>query len=799
MKTKKTRRLSAIMFTDIVGYTAIMEQDEKIASDIRARHRLEFQRYHESYNGKIVQYYGDGTLSVFHSGVEAVECAIAIQKKLNEGEKVPLRIGLHMGDVVFDGTEVYGDGVNLAARIESMGVAGTVLLSGKLNDELKNHSDISTSSLGRFEFKNIAEPIEVFSVINEGIKIPQKSELGGKLKTSSKSIAVLPFVNMSSDGETEYFSDGMTEEIINALAKIKGLEVTSRTSSFFFKNKNLPIAEIGRELNVSTILEGSVRLSGPMIRITAQLINIADDVHFWSEKWDRKLENVFEIQDEISLIIAEKLREHLGHFDIADHLVEASEVPVDIYKQYLKGRYHVLKYNMTDAEKGISILQDIINDYPGFPLAYLEINNGYAFLGAIGMLPSEEAFSKGKYYLDKAIELDETLPECQYGLAGLSYWQKWDLDASFNHLNKALELRPGYADAYQTMTPILLTIGEFEAAMTYIDRALRLDPFSATNHYLKGLVYYYRKEYEKAIPHFEKSIQLDANFIMSQIIRANILLLLGHGEEAMTIYEGFPSDRFGDLSKLGGITCIHAFLGDRTKAEEGIAKLEEALQADSSGWAIEYLMICYIVQGNHKEAIKWIEYGVAHRIPAMLTIAADPMFEPLHSIPQFQELIKQILGEKYFLILSKELYQKPSSHKEIIVKLPVEPDRFEKKPLLDKENVQLYTQKLLDLIDSKAPYLESNITLREVADLIDIHPNHLSWLLNNHFGKSFNDFINQYRIDAFKRLALDPKNAHITLIGLAYESGFNSKTVFNTHFKKEMGMSPKAWMKSSIN
>ena len=235
MNNQKTRRLAAIMFTDIVGYTALMQKDEKTAADIRAHHRKEFQQYHEKYHGEILQYFGDGTLSVFKSGVEAVECAIAIQNALKKGEPVPLRIGLHIGDIVFDGTDIYGDGVNLASRIESMSVAGAVLLSGKLNDELNNHKQISTISLGYFELKNIKNPIEVFAVANEGIKVPERSELKGKQKQQTKSIAVLPFVNMSSDKENEYFSDGMTEEIINALAKIKGLKVTSRTSSFFFK------------------------------------------------------------------------------------------------------------------------------------------------------------------------------------------------------------------------------------------------------------------------------------------------------------------------------------------------------------------------------------------------------------------------------------------------------------------------------------------------------------------------------------------------------------------------------------
>ena len=235
METTTDRQLAAIMFTDIVGYTALMQRNEKKAAEQRARHRAVFQEQHEHYNGRILQYYGDGTLSVFNSAVNASECAIQIQRLLQEGDPLPLRIGLHIGDIVFDQTEVYGDGVNVASRIESLGVAGSVLISGSLNDELKNKESISTTSLGSFEFKNVSAPTEIFAISNTGMVVPKSSDLSGKLGKSRKSVAVMPFVNMSADADNEYFSDGMTEEIINALSKIESLKVTSRTSSFFFK------------------------------------------------------------------------------------------------------------------------------------------------------------------------------------------------------------------------------------------------------------------------------------------------------------------------------------------------------------------------------------------------------------------------------------------------------------------------------------------------------------------------------------------------------------------------------------
>lgn len=326
MNEKKNRRLAAIMFTDIVGYTALMQQDEKVAVEVRTHHRQVFQDLHAQHDGTILQYYGDGTLSVFQSAVEAVECAMGIQQELQQGLVVPLRIGIDLGDIVFDGTEVYGDGVNQASRIESMGVPGAILVSDTLNEELHNQVHINTVSMGDFNLKNVSHPVEVFAVSREGIRLPDRSELKGKQQARTQSIAVLPFVNMSPNHEQNYFSDGLTEEVINALSKVKPLKVTSRTSSFYYKNKNLPITQIGKQLHVSTILEGSIRVSGNQVRITAQLINAEEDTHYWSHTFDRSLADVFAVQEEISLLIVERLRESLGYKEEETGTIRTLEV-----------------------------------------------------------------------------------------------------------------------------------------------------------------------------------------------------------------------------------------------------------------------------------------------------------------------------------------------------------------------------------------------------------------------------------------------------------------------------------------
>lgn len=776
-KKSKSRRLAAVMFTDIVGYTALMQQNETAAAGIRTRHREVFKREHDRYNGEILQYFGDGTLSIFQSGVEAVNCAIAIQKSLNSDKAVPLRIGLHIGEIVFDGTDIYGDSVNLASRIESLGIAGAILLSGRLNNELKNHPQILTASLGQFRFKNIDGPVEVFSVTNEGITVPGPSALQGKQSHQTKSVAVLPFVNMSADPDNEYFSDGMTEEIINALAKIKNLKVTSRTSSFFFKNKNIPISQIGRELNVSTILEGSVRLSGNRMRITAQLIDVANDFHFWSRTFDRSFEDVFAVQDEISLLIAEKLREHIGHFDIEDHLVDAPGIPAETYKRYLKGRYHLLKMSKSDIDLGLSLIEEIIEAQPQFAQAYLAAHLGYTLLGTIGLMPAGEAFAKGKTFLDKAIEINPNLPECQLQLAWISFLQDWDLAATYRHLNKALEIRP-VVDFYQSMACTLVTEGKYPAALHYLETAFELDPFSEINYHLKGFIYYEQEQFEKAIEYFEKSVQLKSNFSISTLYWGQALVCMGRASEALAFFQKLPDDETGDILKLGGTTLAYAALGDTDRAAAGIAKMEAALQTDLMERAMNLLILCQAMLGRQEAAIRLIEQGIALRLPMMVYLKTDPLLKPLHSNPRFQELIQQVLGKKTNFGATERKY---------------------KKNLFSKTQLKKYRQELERLMSEQKPHLDPELTLRHLAERLNIPPNHLSQLLNEGFDQNFAEFVNTFRLETFKSKAADPAFRHLTLLGLAYESGFNSKTVFNTFFKKMTGKTPKAYWKEIVN
>ncbi|HCR52877.1 MAG TPA: guanylate cyclase, partial [Cytophagales bacterium] len=331
------RQLAAIMFSDMSGYTALMQQNEQSATTKRKRLKEVLETSVPNYNGKILQYYGDGALSIFNSAVDGVTCAMYIQELLKEEPTVDLRIGIHTGDISIENEVVYGDGVNLASRIESLAVPGSIFISEKVFDEIKNQENLSAVEMGYFELKNVVQPVRVFALSGNGLTVPARNVLKGKTKHPSNRLAVLPFMNMSTDPENEYFSDGITEEILNAITRVEGLQVTSRTSSFAYKGKNSDIREIGSQLNVDRLLEGSVRKSGNRVRITAQLINATDGYHIWSETYDRDLTDIFEVQDEISHIIANKLRENLNDGSQEEKLVKAPTQNVEAYSHFLKG------------------------------------------------------------------------------------------------------------------------------------------------------------------------------------------------------------------------------------------------------------------------------------------------------------------------------------------------------------------------------------------------------------------------------------------------------------------------------
>jgi TolB-like protein/AraC-like DNA-binding protein/thioredoxin-like negative regulator of GroEL len=760
------------MFTDIVGYTALMEENEATAALVRNRHRKVFQEQHEIFHGEIVQYFGDGSLSVFKSAIEAVQCAIDIQKKLKEADPVPLRIGLHMGDIVFDKTEVYGDGVNIASRIESMAVAGAILLSGKINDELKNHKEITTTLMELFELKNVAKPVEVFAVTNKGITVPALSDLKGKQRLLSKTIAVLPFINMSTSEDNEYFSDGITEEIINALAKVSSLKVTSRTSSFFFKNKTISIKEIANELGVSVILEGSVRQAGNTLRITAQLIQAEDDFHFWSDTWDRKMESIFEIQDEISLIIADKLREQFGHFEIQDHLVEKQTESIDAYEYCLKAKFYEKKWKSEDTKMAISLYEKALALDSNYADAHLGLAECYSFLGTTTAIPFEEGWAKTIDHTNQALALDGQSSGVHYQLSNQAFFIETDYNKALKEAKKAIALGPNNAVAQQNISFLYTLAGDREKSSLHLEIARSINPLSEETHFFRGYHHYMIEDYLQSLKMMDQCLSANDKNIPAHSIKATCLLQLGRYEEVINYFDGIPAEVIILGEKTGIVGLAHALKKDTLNASIYLEKLITQSKEEDGFAADSYLFMMYVVMGDLDKAFEWVAQALENHSFLLFLRYVDPIVNPLKKDGRHDAFKKKIFR-------TDELVS------------PVK----KKTALISATKSSEYSARLLEYLSVNKPFLNPDLSLRELASQVDIHPNHLSWLLNNNFGKNYNEFINQYRIEAFKLNAKASKNANLTIEGLAYESGFNSKTVFNTYFKKETGLTPKQFMK----
>lgn len=575
---------------------------------------------------------------------------------------------------------------------------------------------------------------------------------------------------MSPNPEVEYFSDGITEEIIYALTKIQELKVTSRTSSFSFKGTNSTLSEIGQQLNASIILEGSVRLSGTSARITAQLIEVENDFHFWSDTFDRNLENIFAVQDEISLIIADKLREHLGHFELNDRLVDNYTVPFETYKKYLKGRFYLMKLDYTSTLKAISIFETVIEEAPEFPLPYLDINQAYLYMGTMGIIPAYEGFTKAQPFLEKAIALKEDLPETQLNLAWISCWQKWDLKQAYIHLNNALSRRPT-DDMYLTMANFLTLEGKLDVAMKYLEKALEIDPLSAVNLNYKGFLYYMMEQYDRALPYSKRSLALQPDLPFPVVNIGACYLLSGRHKEGLAYFNNLPTDDSGFLAKIGGTTIAHAIMGNIAKAEKGISILESYLQTPSAGNALNFLILSHAQLNNIEVALEYIKKAIDSHFPFVLLLPTEPLAKPLHHLPLFKKHIAGILGGS-------------NSFK---------PVRKYKKSLFSDEELFQYKNRLNTLMDDDKLYLNPELTLRSLAEYMNLPPNHMSQLLNEGFRQNFADHINTYRLEDFKAKLSSASTHQLTLMALAYDSGFNSKTVFNTFFKRKLGITPKAY------
>jgi TolB-like protein/Tfp pilus assembly protein PilF len=642
IEEKNTRQLAAVMFTDMVGYTALMQENEAKARADRDRHREVLERLVKEHYGRILQYFGDGTLCVFDSAMQALMCALEIQKELQREPEIPVRIGLHAGEIVYEENGVYGDAVNVAARIEAISVPGGVLFSSKVLDDVKNHPQFQYISLGEFKFKNVKRPIEVFALANSMLNVPTVDDLKGKVPTTIKSVAVLPFVNMSADPENEYFSEGISEELIDAFAKVEGLHVTARTSSFAFKGKNMDIREIGSKLGVDTILEGSVRKAGNRVRVTAQLVDTRDGYHLFSETFDRNLEDIFAVQDEIALNITHKLTHHINSVGIRTSLVKSPTDNLDAYNLYLKGLYNWTKWTPDNIKKAIEFFEQAIEMEPDFASAYSAMASTYIFLGATGTLLPEIAYPRAQENAQKALALDAESHHSHIAIGMVKLFYDWDWEGAEKSIQRGLQLKPGSGNAHYYYGIYLQAVGRLEESIIELEQAVRLDPLSLPINNFLSFVLYYCERYDDALRQTDKVLELDAGHRAALEIKGWVLLMKGETEKAVEILEKYHSMTGSELKGVTALGVAYVQAGRIEEARQCLEKMHKRQQLEENVNLGMDFVVLYTALGELDTAFSYMEKAIEARLGGIFFTKNNPALKAIRQDPRFKTMLAKL-------------------------------------------------------------------------------------------------------------------------------------------------------------
>ena len=531
------RKLSAILSADVKGYSRLMEQDELETVRTLEAYRELIAEVIRNYRGRVVDSPGDNILAEFLSVVDAVESAVEIQKELKsenaelaEDRRMEFRIGINLGDVIEEGERIYGDGVNIAARVESLAQAGGICISGTAFDHVENKLGMELEYLGEQAVKNIRKPVRVYRVKTEGdaadLVISRDLPLPDK-----PSIAVLPFVNMSGDAEQEYFSDGITEDLITDLSKISGLFVIARNSVFTYKGRAVKVDQVGQDLGVRYVLEGSVRKSGGRIRITAQLVDAKTGGHLWANRYDRDLKDIFELQDEVTQKIVTSLAVKLTDRE-QDRLAHKDTGNLEAYDYTLRGLEYYFLFTEEGNSKARKLFQKAIELDSEYALAHSRLGWTYLRAWSLGWTEDpkslEQAFKMGQ----KAIALDETLPDAQSLLGEVYLWRKKH-DEAIAALERSISLEPNNAEALADLANILGWAGRPDESVGLVKKAMRLNPVSPVPYlWVLGHAYYLKARYDEAIATLKIVVQRQPDFLPAHALLAASFMELGQEDEA---------------------------------------------------------------------------------------------------------------------------------------------------------------------------------------------------------------------------------------------------------------------------
>ncbi len=678
------RRLAAILFADIAGYTAMMQRDENDGLRRVRRFREVLDRSVAAHQGDILQHYGDGSLVIFSSAVEAVTCAREVQLALGkkaEGLQVPVRIGIHVGDIVVDGDDIFGDGVNLASRVEHIAIPGSILITERVTHDIQSHPEFPVVALGQYQLKNVSQPLRVYALAGEGIPVPRRRQLrrqlqeagGGDKKgrhpvlllaalllallaavwwgvrshgeaaagsvVEEKSVAVLPFRDLSPGGGQAYFGSGIAEEILFTLAQVPGLKVTGRASSFLFEGEEEDVRAIGEQLQVDAVLLGSVRQAGERVRIATRLVDTEEGYVLWSERYERNLDDVFAVQDEIAQAVARNLRVLFAERPGPVGRTSAPPADRQAYEAYLRGKY-MLSQRIDGAERAVGFFEQALERDPRFALAHAGLANAFLWLAWGNYLPSHEAFPRARQHAQEALRIDSTLSYAYAILGSVHLWYDWKWNDARQSLERAVAINPSEGTARLDLGWLHLIGGDYPQAVASLERALQIDPLNLeynidladfhrmAGHYeealalgesmrqlypdnadprwITGLVHYDRGEYQAAEASFRAAASLAEAPTLYLIHQAMALAKQERGDEARQLLYDLQREESLDALAPVELAMLHLALGDRAAS---MALLERA----------------YELHAN------WL-----------ISIGVDPVWKPLYGDPAFEALVEKM-------------------------------------------------------------------------------------------------------------------------------------------------------------
>jgi len=533
------RKLAAIFYGDVAGYSRLTGQDEEGTHRILSSYLDAITDAIEHHNGKVVHFAGDAVLADFSTVKDALSCAVDAQQDIknrnqdfSEDKKLEFRIGVNLGDVIVDRNDIYGDGVNIAARLESLADSGGVCISGAVYDAIRGKLELDYEFLGEQRVKNIADPVRAYRVIIESSERDAVTPPATTVELPDKpSIAVLPFANMSGDPEQEYFSDGISEDIITDLSKISGLFVISRNSSFVYKGKSVNVQQVGRDLGVRYVLEGSVRKAGNKVRITAQLIDSNTNGHVWADRFDRDLEDIFAVQDEVTEKIVSALEVKLTQAE-QERLTHRDTDNLEAYDYLLRGKEYYLRFTRETNQQARQLYENAVELDPSYATPLAELARTCVQARNHGWTENlAEPLKQASDFAEAAVELNDALPQAHVVLGFINMW-KQDHEAAIAEVNQGLALDPNHAEGHMYQAIILGFAGQPEQSMEAVEKSIHLNPGSPFWYlFAQGNAYFSMGRYPEAVAACIKAAIINPNFIFAHLLLLACYSNLGSQEE----------------------------------------------------------------------------------------------------------------------------------------------------------------------------------------------------------------------------------------------------------------------------